>query len=281
MARPGALPSRVVALLRATHLAPTVAVTTFAAVLAAAAGRGTAGTALVAAAVLAGQCSIGWANDYVDRHRDRRVGRRDKPIVTGRVDERTVGAGAVLALAAAVPLSFASGAAAGAAHMAAVGLGWAYDLGLKATAASVLAYAGAFGLLPVFVSLGPPVATAGPWWWAGGGALLGAGAHFLNALPDLDDDAATAVRGLPQRMGAAGSLVTGTALVGAGVAAVGLGPAGAPHGVRLAALAVGMASVLAALVAGLSGRRRLAFPLAIAATGAVVVAFVTVAGQLA
>lgn len=273
-------PRAAVALLRATHLAPTVAVTSFAAALAAAAGRGAGGTALVACAVLAGQCSIGWANDYVDRHRDRRVGRRDKPIVSGKVDERAVGTGAAIALVATVPLSFASGAAAGAAHLAAVALGWAYDLGLKGTPASVLAYAGAFGLLPVFVGLGPPVGTVGPWWWAGGGALLGAGAHFLNALPDLEDDAATAVRGLPQRVGASGSLAAGTVLLGAGVAVVAVGPQGAPRGVRLVAVVVGAACVLAALAAGATGRRRLAFPLSIAAAGAVVVAFVTVADQL-
>lgn len=268
------------ALLRATHLAPTVAVTTFAAVLAAAVGRGPWGTALVTAAVLAGQCSIGWANDYLDRHRDRRVGRRAKPIVAGGVDERTVGTAAVVAAVAMVPLSFASGATAGVAHVAAMALGWAYDLGLKATPASVLAYAGAFGLLPVFVSLGPPVGTAGPWWWAGAGALLGSGAHFLNALPDLDDDDATAVRGLPQRLGATRSLVAGTGLLGAGVAVIGFGPGGAPGGLRLVALVVGAVCVLAALAVGIGGRLRLAFPLAIAAAGAVVAAFATVADQL-
>jgi len=268
------------ALLRATHLAPTVAVTAFAAVLAAAAGRGPWGTALVTAAVLTGQCSIGWANDYVDRHRDRRVGRGDKPIVAGDVDARTVGRAAAVAAVATVPLSFASGATAGMAHVAAVALGWAYDLGLKRTAASVLAYAGAFGLLPVFVSLGPPVSTPGPWWWAGAGALLGSGAHFLNALPDLDDDDATAVRGLPQRLGATGSLAAGTGLLGAGVAVVGLGPDGVPGGARLVALVVGTVCVLGALAVGVRGRLRLAFPLAIAAAGAVVVAFATVADQL-
>jgi 1,4-dihydroxy-2-naphthoate octaprenyltransferase len=34
------------------------------------------------------------------------------------------------------------------------------------------------------------------------GALLGVGAHLLNVLPDLADDAATGVRGLPHRLGA-------------------------------------------------------------------------------
>ena len=33
------------------------------------------------------------------------------------------------------------------------------------------------------------------------GALLGVGAHLVNALPDLADDEATGVRGLPHRLG--------------------------------------------------------------------------------
>ena len=44
----------------------------------------TPGTAaLVVAAVLAGQLSVGWSNDLVDVGRDRRAGRTDKPLATG------------------------------------------------------------------------------------------------------------------------------------------------------------------------------------------------------
>ena len=41
-----------------------------------------------------------------------------------------------------------------------------------------------------------------PPWVPVAGALLGVGAHLVNALPDLADDAATGVRGLPHRLGA-------------------------------------------------------------------------------
>ena len=61
---------RVIPLLRACHLQPTLAVTAITATLAASAGRG-AGTLAVAVAVLAGQLSVGWSNDFVDRGRDR------------------------------------------------------------------------------------------------------------------------------------------------------------------------------------------------------------------
>jgi len=264
-----------VAMARATHLAPTVAVTAFATAVAVAAGRG-AGAVLVFAAVLAGQCSIGWANDWIDRDRDRRAARVDKPIATGAVAPRTVWLAARVALAACVPLSLAAGAAGGAVHLVGVAAGWAYDLGVKSTPLSPLPYAVGFGSLPVFIA-GP----GGPWWAVTGAALLGAGAHFTNALPDLAEDEAAGIRGLPQRLGATGSLVAAALLLGAGVAVVTLAPAGAPGPVRLAALIAGAALVAAALVAGIAGRPRLAFPLTIGAAAACVAALIATAGQLA
>jgi hypothetical protein len=47
----------------------------------------------------------------------------------------------------------------------------------------------------------PEPALASPWAFAAG-ALLGVAAHFANVLPDLDDDRATGVRGLPQSLAA-------------------------------------------------------------------------------
>ncbi|MPY94826.1 MAG: hypothetical protein GEV08_17715, partial [Acidimicrobiia bacterium] len=142
------------ALIRASHLQPTVAVTLIAAGLAAAAGRGPGGTAWVALAVAAGQLSVGWSNDYLDRHRDRAAARLDKPIAAGQVDEGTVGRAAIAAAAACVVLSMASGWRAGLVHIAEVAVAWGYNLGLKSTALSPLPYALAFGALPAFVTLG-------------------------------------------------------------------------------------------------------------------------------
>lgn len=267
-------------LLRATHFAPSVAVTTFATLLALAAGRG-AGSALVAVAVLAGQFSIGWANDWLDAGRDRAAGRSDKPLATGALQVHTVRTAALLALAVCVPLSLASGPVAGLVHLLAVALGWAYDLRLKATPLSVLPYAGAFALLPVFVLLGLPQGTPGAWWVAVGGGLLGAGAHFVNALPDLGDDVRLGVLGLPQRLGARRSLLAAALLLGAGVGVVTLGPGGALGGVRAVGLVAGLGCVTGAIVAGLAGRERLAFPLAIATSGVVVVALLSQGPALA
>lgn len=182
-----------------------MAVTVLLTALAATSGRDVVGVLLVAAAVLAGQLSIGWLNDAVDAPRDIAVGRADKPVVAGAVSAATLRTSAFVAAIACVPLSLASGVLAGTVHLVAVAAGWAYDLGLKSTAWSVAPYLVCFGLLPVFVVLGLPGSPAPPWWLPLGGALLGAGAHFANVLPDIDDDAATGVHGLPHRIGATAS----------------------------------------------------------------------------
>ncbi|RPF43985.1 4-hydroxybenzoate polyprenyltransferase [Streptomyces sp. Ag109_G2-6] len=225
-------------LLRACHPLPAAAVTVFAAVLAAAAGRGPAGSALTAGAVAAGQLSVGWSNDRLDLRRDRAAGRRDKPLATGGVPAAAVTAAALAALALCVPLSLAAGPAAGAAHLAGVAAAWAYNLRLKGTAASWLPYALAFGLLPAFVTLGLPGAPWPPPWLTGAAALLGAGAHFANVLPDIADDLATGVRGLPQRLGARASAALAALLVLGSAALLVLGPPGhvTPYGWTLLAL---------------------------------------------
>ena len=203
----------VVGLVRACHLQPTLAVVAVTTALAVLAGRGPAGCAAVAVAVLAGQLSTGWSNDWFDAGRDRSVGRTDKPIVSGDVTVAAVRAAACTALAAAVPLSLLSGWRAATVHLVAIGSAWAYNLGLKATVVSALPYALSFGLLPAFVTLGLP---GHPWPRPAlmvATALLGVGAHFINTLADRDDDARSGIVGLPQRMSARGALFTGVALL--------------------------------------------------------------------
>jgi len=89
-------------LLRASHFQPTLAVTAITTALAVAVGRGL-GSIWVALAVFAGQLSVGWSNDYLDRGRDATAGRTDKPIVSGRISARAVGVGAVAAVVVCVP----------------------------------------------------------------------------------------------------------------------------------------------------------------------------------
>lgn len=201
-------------LLRAAHAGPALAVTVLSALLALSAGLSPGRAALVTAAVLAGQLSVGWSNDLRDRVRDAAVGRSDKPLATGALAVATVQRACGAAVVATVVLSFACGLVAGLVHLGCVASAWAYNLWLKATVLSWLPYAVSFGGLPVFVHLAggsrPPAVVVA------GGALLGVGAHLLNVVPDLADDAATGVRGLPHRLGARRSTLLAVALLVAG-----------------------------------------------------------------
>jgi heme o synthase len=231
-------------------------VTAVTAGLAASAGRSAWGVVAAALAVLAGQLSVGWCNDYVDRDRDALAGRRDKPVARGDVSAGSVRMAALIALAAVPLLSLLSGWRAAIVHCVAVAMAWAYDLGLKATALSVVPYAIAFGLLPVFVVLGLPGAPLPPWWAPLAGALLGAGAHFANALPDLADDLATGVRGLPQRLGAKISQLLSIVLLLSASVVLALAP-GLPSSTASAVLVVAalLAAVALVIAGAVLGRR--------------------------
>ncbi|MFF3679538.1 UbiA family prenyltransferase [Streptomyces sp. NPDC002120] len=225
-ALPAAPTTTVTGLLAACHPLPAAAVTLFSAALAAAAGRGLPGAAVTVGAVAAGQLSVGWCNDRADLRRDLATGRRDKPLVAGTVSAAAVTRSAALALLLCVPLSLAGGLLAGAVHLVGVAAAWAYNLRLKSTAASWAPYALAFGLLPAFVTLGLPGAPWPPPWLTAAAALLGAGAHFANVLPDIEDDLATGVVGLPQRLGVRRSATLAALLVLGSTAALIAGPPG-------------------------------------------------------
>jgi heme o synthase len=264
-------------LVAACHPEPTAAVTAVATALAVSVGRGPAGTVAVAAAVLAGQLSVGWMNDYLDRDRDARIGRADKPIVIGGLAAGTVRTATAVAGVAMAPLSLLSGLVAGSLHIAAVLSAWAYNLRLKATAFSVLPYAVSFGLLPAFVTAGLPGHPVLGWLVAAG-ALLGSGAHFANVLPDLDDDLRTGVRGLPHRIGAAASRATAAALLLAASAVLAFGPPGPPGVFGVAAVCVALVVGLGGLVAGRRAGSRAAFR-AVLVIAAVDVALLLVSGR--
>jgi 4-hydroxybenzoate polyprenyltransferase len=263
----------VVALVRACHPEPSLAVTSLTTALAVSAGRG-AGSGWVAAALLSGQLSIGWSNDWIDADRDRTAARSDKPAARGELSPTTVRTAAFAAAAACVPLSLAMGWRAGVLHLLAVAVAWAYNLRLKSTAASWLPFALAFGAIPSIVTLGLPGSPWAPAWATAAGALLGVGAHLANVLPDLADDAATGVRGLPHRLGARWSAALAAALLLSATALLVVGPKGSKV-VALVAL-IGAAFVTAAgLVLGKQPGSRAPF------RAAMIVAVVDVALLLA
>ena len=255
--------SRSAALLTASHPGPAVAVTTVAALLAVDADRPARTVVLVAAAVFAGQLTVGWVNDLVDARRDRHVGRGDKPLASGALTVRPVVVALAVAGLACVVLSLAAGWRSGAVHLVlGVGSAQAYNLVLKATWFSWLPYAVAFGSLPAVASLAGPGPAWPPWWTAAAGAALGVGAHVLNALPDLADDARTGVRGLPHRLGERAARPLAAALLVAASLLAALGPTGHPAAWVWAALVVVVA--LAAVAATTRGRTPFRAAMAIA-----------------
>jgi 4-hydroxybenzoate polyprenyltransferase len=184
-----------------SHPGPTLTVTVLAAVLASALGYSPLRIVAVAVVVLVGQLSIGLANDWIDADRDRAVGRSDKPVARGLIPVSTVRAAAIGCAAVTVVASFLLGPAAGIAHVVLVGSGWAYDAWLKRTPASVLPFVVSFGLLPGVVTLAGPDPALPALWATATGAVFGVAIHFTNVLPDLADDRATGVVGLPHRLG--------------------------------------------------------------------------------
>lgn len=246
----GRNPARGLAL--ACHPGPTVVVTALSLGLVLGIGARAPLAALVGAAVLAGQLSIGWSNDWFDAARDRAVGRSDKPVVAGLVDVGLLRRAALMAAALCIVLSLGTGRAAGVVHLLAVAGGWLYNGLLKRTVLSWLPYAVSFGLLPAFIVLALPGGARPAGWALATGALLGAGAHVANVLPDLEDDARTGVRGLPHRLGRRACGVLAPSLLMAGVAVVALGSG---RSTGAAAIAAGLAGVLA-LAAGAVGLAR-------------------------
>ena len=261
-------------LLRACHLQPTLAVTGFTTALAVGNQRRW-GSIAVGSAVLAGQLCVGWSNDFIDRDRDRSAGRLDKPIVAGDVSAAAVRACAITAAVACVPLSLLSGRRAGAAHLGALAAALAYNAKLKSTAVSVVPYIVAFGSLPAFVTLGGPTPRRPPIDATVAAALMGAGAHFVNVLPDLAADAEAGVVGLPHRLGEKGSLLAGTALLGAAAAVV-AGAGDAPLGRVSRILTVGAESaVVGVVVAAAIGRQRAAWTLSLVTAATTVALYLT------
>ena len=268
------------ALVRAGHPGPSLAISALIAVLAAqAARRGAGPVGLVVPAVVTGQFSIGWSNDFFDAGRDATAGRRDKPVVTGGVSRRAVGAAGVAALAASLALGLDIGAVAGLVNAVMMAAGWAYNAGLKSTPASGLTYMLGFGLIPAFAASTLPGHPAPRAVVTAAAAVLGLGAHFANVIHDLDGDRLAGVRGLPQRVaarfGPGAVRLTALMLLLAASALLALSAAGPHRWVSLAGL--GVAAVVAA--AGAASPGRLPF-LAAISIGAIDVALFVFGGVI-
>lgn len=242
-------PGTGLALARAAHPLPTIAVTCVAVLLAVLAGNSAAECALLAAAVLAGQLTVGWSNDLLDAAADAEVGRYSKPLTTRELSPRLVGRCLLAAVPATVALSLLAGWRPGLAYLFAVACGWLYNSWLKGTWFSWLPYAVAFAALPTMatLALSPPRWPAG--WVVGAASLLGAAANLTNTLPKLAEQHPARFRGLPDRLGARPSLLLAGGLVVLATCWVAGGSSGIPDGLRwtgpvLELLLAGLGSVL-------------------------------------
>ncbi len=240
--------------------------TIISAALAVGVGLGPLKVAIVTVMILCNQLSVGLSNDWLDAERDRRNGRRDKPIAGEEISPATVATVAIVAAVSAIALSLTLGPLAAIAQALFLASGWLYNLGLKSTVISVVPYIVGFGALPAIVTLAadPPRLAHG--WALAAGALLGIAAHFSNVLPDLDDDSATGVRGLPHRLGALTSgIIIAVSLVAASTAIV-FGPQADVTIVGLIGLTLGIVLALTSVVLVIRNTmKRILFRITIAA----------------
>ena len=106
------------------------------------------------------------------------------------------------------PLGFQGGMV----YMFGISMGVAYNFYFKSTLLSPLPYALAFAALVSSIVIATDRAV--PIWLISTGALLGVAAHFANVLKDLDQDLASGIKGLPQKLGKRASrLICATLLV--------------------------------------------------------------------
>lgn len=226
-----------------------MAVTVVTVILAVGVGVDPARIVLVGAAMLAGQLSIGWSNDWIDADRDSAVARSDKPIASGLVSRSAVRGAALAAAVVAVPLSVLLGPPAALVNIVGIASGWSYNAWLKRTPASGVPYLITFGTLPLFVTLSLSEPRPAAWWAIAVGALLGFGAHFANVLPDLDDDARTGVRGLPHILGRRYSGVIAFVSLAAASLLASIGIASSAPGL-IAVAVIGLAAGVAIAITG-------------------------------
>ena len=206
-------------LLKASHFGPTLIVTSISWFFAA--YYWWEGPAFVIAfGVFTGQLIVGWSNDLYDYEDDLKHHRIKKPLVAGLISRKDLANW----LRFMVPFSFVAnlfgplGFKGGLVYMFGISMGVAYNFYFKYNRFSWLPYALAFAALPSCVAISKGV-TPPTWMWLGG-AIFGSAAHFINVIKDMDQDRASGIGGLPQRLGKRNSIVAAIALIGLGILAL-------------------------------------------------------------
>jgi len=203
-------------LLKAAHFGPTLIVTAISF------GFGTyywwEGPAYVIAfGVFTGQLVVGWSNDLYDFDDDLKHQRAKKPLVSGLITKQYLQKWLRFML----PFSFVAnllgplGIKGGSVYMLGIACGVAYNFYFKFSILSPLPYAIAFAALPSSVAISKDINP--PMWMLLGGALFGMAAHFINVIKDMDQDQASGIKGLPQRLGKVKSIAAAVVLIAWGI----------------------------------------------------------------
>jgi 4-hydroxybenzoate polyprenyltransferase len=208
--------SKLRGLLKASHFGPTLIVTAISWFFAA--HYWWEGPAYVIAfGVFTGQLVVGWSNDLYDYEDDLKHNRQNKPLVSGALTRSYL----TKSLRFMVPFSFVAnllgplGFKGGLVYMFGISMGVAYNFYFKFNVFSWLPYALAFAALPSSVAISKDV-TPPVWMWLGG-AILGSAAHFINVIKDMEQDRASGIGGLPQRLGKRNSIVVAAGLIALGL----------------------------------------------------------------
>ena len=161
---------------------------------------------LVIAAHLAMQLSIAALNDYCDRERDT-LSKKNKPIVRGLVRPHEALFATFLLMLMMVLLLLPLNPLALLISLLYLVCGQSYNLGLKATPLSGIAFAIAIPLIPVYAFVGVEHFVPLVLWQIPVAALLGVAFHLANALSDIEVDAASQTYTLAVMLGVRRSFI--------------------------------------------------------------------------
>jgi 4-hydroxybenzoate polyprenyltransferase len=229
--------------------------------------------ALLAGLLATNQYSAGALNDAVDAAGDAAAG-RGKPIQLGSISATTVRALAIVSGLASLAFGLSLSPATFALAVVGLACAWTYDLWLKGTSASVLPFAVALPVVPLF-GYGAAGRFPAVLWWVWPVGFLGAVAvHLADALPDVESDRLLGARGLVPRLGVTrAAWLCAAAYAGALAVALGSGLSAGDPGPVLAGSGAAAVLGLSALLAGRGGpeRRRLAYKLLLAGVVALAV----------
>lgn len=155
---------------------------------------------LVVGAHTAMQLAIAMLNDYCDRELDA-ASKPDKPVPRGLVTPREALLAGWLMIGLMVLLLLPLPPLAWLLSLLYLGLGMAYNLGLKSTPLSGVVFALAMPLIPLYAFAGLGRTLPFLVWLVPVGFLLGVALNLANSLPDLDEDAASHARTLAVTLG--------------------------------------------------------------------------------